>query len=253
MSGAEPIPKDIKAYVVYPWWKRMLRLRARDLPRVVRKLRGLAVHDDFTDIYRAVRPFTMLNHSRARALYDGVRQVVAAGVPGNLVECGSARGGSAALLALTLKGLAEPPQSRTVIAFDSFAGLPAPSLENPDYELARHWTGHCRGDLDAVRAMLAELGVADLTECVKGLFQETLPQRKPGPIAMLHLDGDWYESTRVCLEHLWDCVSAGGIVQIDDYGAWAGARKAVDEFLAAKGVPLTRLGYVDPSGRQLSK
>ncbi len=64
MSAIEPIPKDLKAYMVYPLWKRMLRLRARDLPRVVRKMRGFVIHDEFTDLYGAVRPFTMLNHSR---------------------------------------------------------------------------------------------------------------------------------------------------------------------------------------------
>lgn len=101
-------------------------------------------------------------------------------------------------------------------------------------------------------ALFRELGVADLTECVKGLFQETLPRRRSGPIALLHLDGDWYESIRVCLETLWDNVSPGGIVQIDDYGAWAGARKAVDEFFSARNIS-ARLTYIDPTGRQIIK
>jgi hypothetical protein len=140
-----------------------------------------------------------------------------------------------------------------VIAFDSFEGLPPPSEEDPDYDIARHWTGRCRGDLVEVRALMEQLGVADIVDCIKGLFQQTLAGRKTGPIALLHLDGDWYESTRVCLEHLWDNVSAGGVVQIDDYGGWAGARKAVDEFLNRRSIPLQLLRYIDPPGRQLLK
>ncbi len=73
--------------------------------------------------------------------------------------------------------------------------------------------------------MLAALGVADLTECIKGLFQETLPQRKTGPIAMLHLDGDWYESTRVWPRAFVGTPSArAASVQIDDYVARGPAR-----------------------------
>ena len=249
MNASNKMPTESAAYALYPLWKRMVRLRARDLPRVARKMRDLIVRDEFTNIYSSVQPYTMLNHSRARALYDGVRQMVAYDVPGDIVECGTARGGSAALMALTLKGLR---QNRKVLAFDTFEGLPPPSFEDPDYEIARHWTGQCRGDLDDVLALFRKFGVADFTECIKGLFQETLPEWKARPIALLHLDGDWYDSIRVCLANLWDHVSPGGIVQIDDYGAWAGARRAVDEFFSARKL-LARLRYIDPTGRQISK
>jgi predicted O-methyltransferase YrrM len=246
------MPAESVAYAQYPLWKRMLRLRARDLPRVARKMRDLIVRDEFTNIYSSVQPFTMLNHSRARALYDGVRRIVADDVPGDIVECGTARGGSAALMALTLKRLRQHRPDRKILAFDTFDGLPPPSADDPDYEIARYWTGQCRGDLDDVRALFRELGVADITECIKGLFQETLPRSQAHPIALLHLDGDWYESIRVCLENLWDRVSPCGIVQIDDYGAWAGARKAVDEFLSTRKLSI-RLRYIDPTGRQITK
>lgn len=245
-----------RAYAQYPLWSRIVRLRARDVPRVARKMRDLIVRDEFSNLYDAVRPYTMLNHSRARALYEAVRSVVAAKIPGDLVECGVARGGSAALLALTLRSLLDATSSvnlpRRVFAFDTFAGLPPPTRDDPDYEIARDWTGQCRGDEAEVRALFCDLGIADLTECIKGTFQETLPVWRSGPIALLHLDGDWYESVRVCLDCLWDRVSPGGIVQIDDYGAWAGARKAVDEFMHARGIARP-LKYIDPTGRQLIK
>jgi O-methyltransferase len=69
---------------------------------------------------------------------------------------------------------------------------------------------------------------------------------------LLHIDGDWYESVKVCLDALYDRVVPGGIIQFDDYGYWKGARKAVDEFMAKREikVPLKRLDY---SGRSLRK
>src|SRR5207244_2320137 len=71
-------------------------------------------------------------------------------------------------------------------------------------------------------------------------------------IVVLHLDGDWYDSVKVCLAHLYDRVSPGGIIQIDDYGHWQGARKAVDEFMAARHITVP-LRYLDYTGRQLVK
>jgi hypothetical protein len=72
---------------------------------------------------------------------------------------------------------------------------------------------------------------------VKGWFQDTLPvtRAKIGPIAVLRLDGDWYESTKVCFENLFDQVSNNGFVILDDYFSCFGCKKATDEFLAARG------------------
>ena len=69
-----------------------------------------------------------------------------------------------------------------------------------------------------------------------------------GPIAILRLDGDWYASTKICLEHLYDQVVSGGFVIVDDYGTYEGCRKAVDEFLAARGLHVF-LSHVDPDCR----
>jgi hypothetical protein len=83
----------------------------------------------------------------------------------------------------------------------------------------------------------------------QGWFQETLPVAKHeiGPIAVLRLDGDWYDSTKVCLENLYDLVTVGGFVLIDDYGYWEGCRRAVDEFLASRKLEVA-LNAVDDSG-----
>jgi hypothetical protein len=83
-----------------------------------------------------------------------------------------------------------------------------------------------------------KLGVEQLVEPIRGLFGDTLPMHREriGEIAFLHMDGDWYASTRDILENLYDQVSAGGIIQIDDYGYWDGCRRAVTEFMEARGL-----------------
>jgi hypothetical protein len=191
----------------------------------------------------------MCSPARLRALHEGVKYIVGNHLEGDLVECGCARGGSAALIALSLRQLGE---RRKIWLLDTFEGLPAPTADDPDFEIAELFTGSCRGQLDDVRDLFMQQGVADRVEFVKGLFQDTLSSTPIERIAMLHIDGDWYDSVKACLEALYDKVVPGGIIQLDDYGYWKGARKAVDEFLAKREIraPLERLDY---SGRSLLK
>jgi hypothetical protein len=164
------------------------------------------------------------------------------------VECGVARGGSGATIATALS---EVDPGRRVFLFDTFEGLPEPTRENPDYERAVQCTGKCRGGLEEVDGLFRQLGLHNY-RLIKGMFQETLPVADTGEISLLHLDGDWYESTRACLENLWDRVCEGGIVQIDDYGEWQGCKKAVDEFLSERAID-AHLHYIDPTARKLVK
>jgi len=191
----------------------------------------------------------MCSVARLRGLHGAVRYAVTEDIAGDIVECGCARGGSAALMALTLRQMGA---RRRLWLFDTFEGLPAPSSGDPDFEIADLFTGTCVGTLDEVRGLFERLGIADDVTFVKGLFQETLPAASIPCIAVLHIDGDWYESVKACLDSLYDKVVPGGVIQLDDYGYWAGARKAVDEFLQGRGIqaPLQRLDY---SGRFLIK
>jgi macrocin-O-methyltransferase TylF-like protien len=204
---------------------------------------------EFAQLYRTVRPYTMCGDARLRGLYRAVRHVAANSIAGDVVECGTARGGSAALMGLALKQLGA---QRLLWGFDTFEGIPPPTHADPDWEIASLYTGKFRGDLHEVQALFQRLGIADCCKLVKGLFTETLSQCDAERIALLHLDGDWYESVKVCLEHLYDRVSRGGIVQIDDYGHWEGARKAVDEFLHRRSIN-ARLRRLDYTGRQFVK
>lgn len=246
LSSAQPVR--------HPWREVLHRARdprfvADSALRVVMEGWDRVSPSEFSGLYRQIRSRTMCSNARLRGLYRALRDVVSRDIAGDVVECGAAQGGSAALMALTLRQL----QSRRKLwLFDTFAGLPAPSSQDPDFEFADLFTGTCVGTLNDVRELFQRLDVLEDVEFVKGLFQETLPVSRIGEIAVLHIDGDWYESVKVCLECLYDKVVPHGVIQLDDYGYWQGARKAVDEFLEERGihVPLKRLDY---SGRFLIK
>lgn len=197
--------------------------------------------------YRAVRPYTMLSNARLRSLHRAVELISRSGIAGDVVECGTARGGSAALMGLAMK---DDPLARRLWVFDTFEGMPKPTADDPDYDLALQYEGSCRGGFEEVSAVFRQFGLAERTKMVKGLFQDTVAHASIDQFALLHLDGDWYESVKVCLDAFYDKVVPGGIIQIDDYGYWAGARKAVNEFMAARNIiaPLRRIDY---TGRTL--
>jgi hypothetical protein len=204
---------------------------------------------DFAHFFRKVRPYTMCSSARLRGLYRAAHHIEENRIPGDVVECGSARGGSAALMGLALQKL---KSDRTVWVFDTFEGIPAPTTDDPDYEIASLYTGAFRGEIEEVKGTFQRLGILDKFRFVQGKFEDTLPQTKLGPIALLHIDGDWYSSVKACLDNLYDHVSPGGIIQLDDYGFWRGAEKATNEFLSKRNLPrdLIKLDY---SGRQLWK
>lgn len=206
-------------------------------------------HDeqDFYRLFSAVFDYTMLSTDRLRGLYDAVMAVDEKGLPGDIVECGAARGGSAALMGLVLKDLGS---KRTLWVCDTFEGIPEPTNDDPLE--AQGYTGLFKGDLEEMKKLFSRFGILGSCKFVKGMFQDTLPKIKVKQIAVLHLDGDWYESTKCGLDCLYDKVVPGGLIQIDDYGHWSGCRKAFDEFCHQRSIypSLTQLDY---TGVQFTK
>lgn len=189
---------------------------------------------EFQQLLQAIRPYTMLSEARLYSLFSLVKQICQKNLPGNIVECGVAGGGSTALMASVIKRYSKQP--RWLYAFDSFAGMPAPTEKDRHKGIpadATGWgTGTCAAPETSVREICSKLGVSPIVKPVKGYFHETLPKMKNmvGMISLLHLDGDWYESTKIILENLYDRVVNDGYIQVDDYGHWEGCRQAVDEF-----------------------
>ncbi len=205
--------------------------------------------NEFHDLYKTIAPYTMLGAERLMFLYRKAMEICLKGVPGNFVECGVAAGGSSALLAYVIKRYSRTP--RVLYAFDSYEGMPNPSKEDTHKGVPAEKTGWgagtCAAPVDNLVEICNRLGVMDFVKPVKGYFQQTLPNYKHevGNIAFLHMDGDWYESTKAILENLYDKVIIEGYIQIDDYGHWDGCKKAVEEFLKNRNtsVNLNKIDY----------
>jgi hypothetical protein len=196
---------------------------------------------------------------RLAALCEAVRYIEENGIEGDIVECGVWRGGSmlAAIRTLQLIGNAD----RTLHMFDTYEGMTPPTDQDVEFDgkTAQELLSSsnredaesvwCNAPLEAVRALLSSTGYSpDRLFYVKGRVEETLPASAPARIALLRLDTDWYESTKHELEHLYPRLVQGGVLIIDDYGHWQGARKAVDEYIARNKLPLM-LHRIDYSGR----
>lgn len=217
--------------------------------------------DDVVATIGAVQPFTMTTPELLEALVRSVRWIADTHVEGAVVECGVWRGGSMMAAARTLLQRAD---ERDLYLFDTFAGMPEPGGHDvrfdgktPSEALAVERPGatsiaeFALAGLDEVRRNMGTVGYpAERIHYVQGKVEETIPSSAPPQIALLRLDTDWYESTRHELEHLFPRVSSGGIVIVDDYGTWQGAKRAVDEYLAKLDHPVM-LHRIDFTGRLL--
>lgn len=190
--------------------------------------------EEFNKLLEIIRPYTMLSVERLYSLYKLARYVCEKNIAGNFVECGVAAGGSSALLAYVIKRFSKLP--RLLYSFDSFAGMPQPTVEDThqglEAKLTGWGTGTCSAPENSIREICEKLGVLDIVRPVKGYFQDTLPAMRDwtGMISLLHLDGDWYESTKSILDNLYDRIVNDGFLQVDDYGHWEGCKKALHEF-----------------------
>jgi len=215
------------------------------------------VQEEFASLLAAVRPFTLLSERRLASLYTLARHICQNNQPGNLVECGTGRGGAAALLAYVIKHYSHCP--RRVFCFDTFEGMPDPTDVDKHRGVPANLTGFGAGTLKApvkenLEEICRQLNVGELVVPVKGLFADTLPKTKEeiGPIALLHADGDWYTSTMDIFNNLYDRVLSGNFIQIDDYGHWEGCKKAIHDFERQRALTFI-LHPIDYSGVWLKK
>jgi len=207
---------------------------------------------DFLRLYEQIRSFSMLSPARLQALYEHAVMVCRNGPKGNFVECGVAGGGSSALLAAVIKTNGSPAETR-LFCCDSFSGMPAPSRHDThagtDADATGWGSGTCAAPESSVQDICTRIGAADRIEIIKGYFCDTLPvwKERMAPVAFLHMDGDWYESTRDILLNLYDILSPGAYVQVDDYGYWDGCRKAIHEFERERDLSFA-LNRIDATG-----
>lgn len=239
------LPSKIYDAIYFPSFRLYHASQIRDYRKGVEKLERQGA--DHAAVVRgqavaAVMPHSLIGASGLEHTYDLAYDLCTRGIPGAFVECGVAQGGCAALIA---KVAAADTTQRHCWFFDSYEGLPDPTGEDfQDGKTGDHIRplppGSCLGTIEQVSKLLFEqMGLAreDVT-LVKGWFQDTLPvtSSQVGEIALLRVDGDWYDSTMCCFENLYDQVSGGGFIIVDDYFSCYGAQKATDEFLARRGI-----------------
>jgi O-methyltransferase len=217
------------------------------------------LEQDFAAAFALAQPFTMTSVERMYALWQAVRHVDRSGVAGDFVECGVWRGGSSLLAADTLAQLDD--ESRTMWLYDTFEGMSEPTERDVSASgdrIADRWPTLredrddpvlCYADLPDVQATMARSSYpSQRIRYVQGKVEDTIPAQIPDTIALLRLDTDWYESTRHELEQLYPKLAVGGVLILDDYGAWQGARDATDEYFAGLPDP-PLLQRIDQTGR----
>jgi O-methyltransferase len=196
-------------------------------------------------LWDRVRSRTMTSIERVDALRTSVEYIQENSISGDIVECGVWRGGSMMVVALTLLRLRE---TRRLWLYDTFSGMTPPGsvdmnfqgrtaedlLAEQDPDNSVIWA---KSSLAEVQAALAETGYpAEQIKFIAGPVENTIPDQTPESIALLRLDTDWFQSTYHELAHLWPRLVEGGVLIIDDYGYWAGARKAVDQYFSEAGL-----------------
>lgn len=209
---------------------------AKKLLKHVARLGGLDItrYDKSKDLYKKLfakyKSYTMIEEDFFAVNLEVCHKFL--NVEGDIVECGVWRGGMSAALAELADG------KKRVHLFDSFEGLP--EAKEIDGQEAMNWQrdttsptyfDNCTADESFAMEAMKKSGSTNY-RMYKGWFQDTLTHYEGKPIAILRLDGDWYDSVKICLDKLFRHVADGGVVVIDDYYTWDGCARAVHDFLA---------------------
>lgn len=225
---------------------------ARYLTSLGQKFTGLQglipeLGPDEHSLLEAARGLSMTSPIAQWELIQAIRHIERHGISGDLVECGVWRGGNLVIAGLLRDRLGF---DRQIWAYDTFAGMTAPTQADfkpgEELDVEKKFADLDRGDrnewcyaseVDVLHNFESRVGNRNL-HTIKGPVEETLkkPENLPEKIAILRLDTDFYESTKAELEILYPRLSRGGVLIVDDYGEWAGARKAVDEYFSGQGI-----------------
>ena len=222
------------------------------------------LHSDFAELHKnilkLVRQKTMTSPERLYSLIEAIKYISLNKIDGDIVECGVWRGGSMMAIAETLVFLGDI--DRQLYLFDTFEGMTDPDenldIDSKNNSAKKYMIDNEKSENDFIWA------IAHLDEVikninstnypphkikyVKGKVEDTLPHRGLNKIALLRLDTDWYSSTKHELSTLFHLIVKGGVIIIDDYGHWNGAKLAVDEYLKENNIKIF-LNRIDYSGR----
>lgn len=197
-----------------------------------------------------LKKLTYLSNSKLASLIKTCRSIEDASLPGIFIEAGCALGGSAILIA-SLKSFERP-----LFIYDVFGMIPSPTTEDTPEVHARYnsivegksegisgdtYYGYMENLYAVVQSNMQNFGInleKQSVSLIRGLIQETMIVSQP--VAMAHVDVDWYEPVMTCLTRVYPNLVIGGSIILDDYHDWGGCRKATDEFFRG----ISRLNYV---------
>lgn len=209
--------------------------------------------DEFLEIFEKCKFYTMTSVERMYALYQATKYVVNSKIPGDFVECGVWKGGSSMLMALTL--LECKDISRKIFLYDTFEGMSKPTEKDKQIADGKPafdtWQKEHKAfsSFNETKTNMLSVGYPENNIIfVKGKVENTIPSTVPFQISLLRLDTDWYESTYHELGHLFPLLSNKGVIIIDDYGYWTGAKEATDKYFSENKIPIF-LNRIDSSGR----
>ncbi len=217
----------------------------------------------FMELYHFCRPYTMTSPERLFSLYQSVQYVVQNKIPGDFVECGVWKGGSSMMIARVLQML--NVTDRTIWMYDTYEGMTEPTQEDRDFtgetaakqlktaDKSDSNSVWCYSALEEVQANMQKTGYpTQLIKYIKGKVEETIPGEIPDSISLLRLDTDWYASTYHEMKYLYPLLQVKGVLIIDDFGHWEGAKKAILQYFNENQLyPL--INRIDETGRLLLK
>jgi O-methyltransferase len=212
------------------------------------------VDPTFFELYDKCRSFTMTSMGKMHGVYNAIAYIEKYDIPGDIVECGVWRGGSAMMAACSLRQL--DSTDRHLYLYDTYDGMPLPGEQDVDAfeKKASDLLAECerrpttsddptnywaRVTIEEVRKnMLSTRYPEENIKFIKGKVEETIPGTMPERISVLRIDTDWFASTDHILRHLFPRLVPGGVLILDDYGYWKGARKAVDGYFDDSKAPI---------------
>lgn len=214
-----------------------------------------AIEKSFLILYEKCKNFTVTSFLRMYSLYKATEYIIKYKIPGDIVECGVWKGGSMMLTSLIL--LKSNEINRKLYLYDTYEGMSKPVDHDvrafDNLKAQSEWNKekfmHFYVPLEEVKQNLYSTGYPkENLIFIKGKVENTIPGTIPYKISILRLDTDWYESTYHELNHLFPLLSENGILIIDDYGCWKGAKKATDKYIKENKIKIL-LNRIDTSGR----
>ena len=245
--------------------KYILKIFGLKINKIKKDVYPIDINNNFIEEYKMIEAYTATSIERVYALKSAITYIIKNKIKGDFVECGVWKGGSCMLMAKTLMN--EGEKERKIWMYDTFDGMTEPT--DDDCEIETNVSGSdllkntpkntdkfnmwAYAPLEMVKKnMKKTMFPEERIHFIEGKVENTLSRVKPQNIALLRLDTDWYESTKCELEQLYPLLSIGGVLIVDDYGHFSGAKKAVDQYFSKANVkPL--MNRIDYSGRLIIK